>query len=106
MLVYFEKLEEIAQRNGFTPNIKKAINSLGYEWRNYDFMRTKYTGDKKFGKEKCLEESWNNYKPSEIEMRDASAESGQSCSLQLSWKSKRDKRIRKRMGQNGMKFLA
>ena len=43
----FERLEEIAQRNGFTPNIKKAINSLGYEWRNYDFMRTKYTGDKK-----------------------------------------------------------
>lgn len=33
----FKKLEEIARKNGFIPNIKKTINSLGYEWRNYEF---------------------------------------------------------------------
>jgi len=42
----FERLEEIAQRNGFIPDIKKAVNSLGYEWRNYDFMGTKFSEDK------------------------------------------------------------
>lgn len=42
----FEKLEEIAKRNGFIPKVKKAVNSLGYEWRNYDFMRIKIAGDK------------------------------------------------------------
>ena len=43
----FEKLEELAKRNGFVPNIKKSFNSLGYEWRNYDFRIAKPTGEKK-----------------------------------------------------------
>jgi release factor glutamine methyltransferase len=43
----FERLEEIAQKNGFNAKVKKAINSLGYEWRNYDFVRTKCHEDKK-----------------------------------------------------------
>lgn len=42
----FEKLEDLALKNGFSHKVKKAVNSLGYEWRNYDFMRTKPTGDK------------------------------------------------------------
>lgn len=35
----FERLEETAKKYGFIPNIKKAVNSLGYEWRNYEFTR-------------------------------------------------------------------
>jgi len=39
----FERLEEVALRHEFHPTVTKAINALGYEWRNYEF---KYRGDK------------------------------------------------------------
>lgn len=33
----FEKLENLANANGFSSDIKQKIQSIGYEWRNYDF---------------------------------------------------------------------
>lgn len=33
----FERLESLARKNGFIHNIKQIVNSLGYEWRNYEF---------------------------------------------------------------------
>lgn len=35
----FEKLESLAQYSGFAFDIKNRIQSLGYEWRNYEFRK-------------------------------------------------------------------
>lgn len=35
----FEKLEQLAVKNGFLTSIKQTTNALGYQWRNYEFKR-------------------------------------------------------------------
>ncbi len=40
----FKRLEDVAARNGFEGKVVQSVNSLGYEWRNYEF---KYSGVQK-----------------------------------------------------------
>lgn len=40
----FERLEDVAKTHGFSFDVKQKVNSLDYEWRNYDF---RYEGGKR-----------------------------------------------------------